>query len=91
MLIWTTCHDSGQSYMLHPSWCLNASQKIQAMCNTDGCIHICALNGLQHCMKVHHVKSNYSLWELVIVDLFDHFTVETTLKAARDQFMTNTK
>ena len=37
------------------------------------------------------MKSNYSLWELVIVDLFDHFTVETTLKAARDQFMTNTR
>ena len=46
------------------------------MCITDGCTHVSALNGLQHHMKLHYVKGNYSLQELVIVDLFDHSTRE---------------
>lgn len=48
------------------------------MCIMDGCTDACTLKGLQCHMKAHHVKGDYSLQELVIVDLFDHSTRENS-------------
>jgi hypothetical protein len=69
MSIWTAQCDDKRAYVLHPSWCVSSTLKIRVICVTDGCTHVCALNGLQRHMKEHHERGDYSLRALDIVDL----------------------
>ena len=67
--IWVARRDGKVAYVLHPSWCLSTSRKLRAMCITDGCTHVCALNGLQRHVKAAHYKGNYDLRELEVIDV----------------------
>ena len=67
--IWVARRDGKMAYVLHPSWCLSTSRKLRAMCITDGCTHVCALNGLQRHVKAAHYKGNYDLHELEVIDV----------------------
>ncbi len=56
-------------YVLHPSWYLSTLHKLRVMCITDGCTHVCTLNGLHCHMKKQHYKGEYNMQGLAIVHL----------------------
>ena len=72
--IWAASRDDNMAYVVHPSWCSSTSRKLRAMCVTDGCAHVCALNGLQRHMKAIHCKGTYNLRILEFHDVVAHVT-----------------
>lgn len=66
-MIWVARCDKKLAHVVHPSWCLSISCRIRAICITDGCTHVCALNSLQHHMKAAHMKGDYTLKELEFI------------------------
>jgi hypothetical protein len=72
--LWVMRRDEKIAYVVHPSWCTSTSHSIRAMCITDGDMHVCALNGLQHHMKAAHMKGEYTLWELDVMDVVSNVT-----------------
>ena len=63
--IWAAKHDQQLAYLLHPSW-FTGDKKIKALCITDGCNTVCAINALNSHYRNHKTKT-YKLRELVII------------------------
>ena len=63
--IWAAKRDQQLAYLLHPSW-FTGDKKIKALCITDGCNTVCAINTLNAHYHNHKTKT-YKLCELDII------------------------
>ena len=63
--IWAAKRDQQLAYLLHPSW-FTGDKKIKALCITDGCNTVCAINALNSHYRNHKTKT-YKLCKLVIL------------------------
>ena len=74
--IWAARQDKKMAYIVYLSWCWSTVRKLRAMCVTNGCTHVYALNGLQRHMKAAHCKGTYNLRRLEFVDVVANVTGE---------------
>ncbi len=63
--IWAAKRDQQLAYLLHPRW-FTGERKIKALCITDGCNTVCAINALNAHYRNHKTKT-YKLCELEII------------------------
>ena len=60
--IWAVKHDQQPVYLLHPCW-FTEDKKIKALCITNGCNTVCAINALNAHYRYHKLQT-YKVCEI---------------------------
>jgi hypothetical protein len=70
--IWVTTRDAYLAYVVHPHFYLGKTSStlcLKAMCITDGCAKVCALNALYKHFKEEHMPGTHTIHPLRIIEV----------------------